>query len=92
MRVPNLWPLAHENLPLRRLTPVEIVWRSSRSLAHEQLLVAGIPERPGRRGGGPPKLVAAGARNIPAQDFDSFANRRQVIAKLEESVPLVRCN
>ena len=82
---PKRCPLALDNLPLRRLTPLEVVWRSSRSLAHEQLLAAGIPGRPGRRGGGPPKLVAAGARNIPAQDFDSFANRPQVIAKTNKS-------
>src|SRR5262249_16193054 len=33
-REPNPWPLACENLPLRRLTPVEVVWRSSDPPVH----------------------------------------------------------
>jgi hypothetical protein len=76
-REPNRCPSAHDELPLRRPTPLEVVWRldDPPPIPGACAGAPGMPWKPGSRGGGPQKLAAGLAWNIPSKILCSFPTR-----------------
>src|SRR6516225_2545182 len=75
---PKRWPLACENLPLRRLTPLEVVWRLGDPPVHYRPGVraraAAFARRQDHTPGGP-KTAGVELRYPPSQICELFPER-----------------